>query len=109
MSIHIGGVLGKTIQSTSESKKSDKSSRTKGGQAATDVEATDRLNLTNEATKLQTISNHLSTLPMVDAERVSNVQLALATGKFHIEPIETADHIIEQEKELASLETDKSQ
>ncbi|MEW8014735.1 MAG: flagellar biosynthesis anti-sigma factor FlgM [Candidatus Sedimenticola endophacoides] len=87
MNIHIGGLLGKTIQGSSETKKSDKGSPAtcKAATAA----GTDTLDITDQAAMLQSVTSYLATLPMVDADQVTRVQLALNTGKYHIEPLET--------------------
>ncbi|OQX30715.1 MAG: flagellar biosynthesis anti-sigma factor FlgM [Candidatus Sedimenticola endophacoides] len=108
MNIHIGGLLGKTIQGSSETKKSDKGSPATGKAATTaGTGSTDTLDITDQAAMLQSVTSYLATLPMVDADQVTRVQLALNTGKYHIEPFETADHIIDQELALARADDGK--
>ena len=64
----------------------------------------DRISLTESATRLQTLTEQVMTLPVVDAQEVSNVQRTLATTGLQFEPREAADSLLEQEKAFALIE-----
>jgi hypothetical protein len=46
-------------------------------------------------------------MPVVDVQRVSDVQRAVGTGSFQFEPATAADNLVTQERELALLDISK--
>lgn len=57
----------------------------------------DQVSLTASAALLQELEKEIAQLPVVDAGRVENVQRALATGTFQVDPARTADKLLQLE------------
>lgn len=64
----------------------------------------DRISLTESATRLQTLTDQVKLMPVVDLQEVEDVQRALATGGLHIEAQQAADNLLDQEKAFALIE-----
>jgi negative regulator of flagellin synthesis FlgM len=103
MTIEIGGVSGKPIQESgdknnvsathnSSQKTPAKSSGSGGG---------DTVSLTSSATQLRELETRISDLPVVDVQRVSDVQRALATGTLELSEADAATNLIEIEKSFS--------
>ena len=104
MTIEIGGVPGKPVQDTS-----DKSSVTatadsnhKAPATASGSGGSDRVSLTSSATKLRELESRISELPVVDIQRVSDVQRALATGTLELSEADAAHNLLEIEKSFSA-------
>lgn len=54
----------------------------------------DQLKLSNQAAQLQALEAQIANLPIVDTQRVQDVQRTLATGAFRIEPVQVAHKLI---------------
>lgn len=61
----------------------------------------DKVSLTDSATQIRALETQISSLPIVNASHVSQVQHLLATGNYDFEPIDAADNMLEQEKAFA--------
>ena len=104
MAIEINSISGSSIQSTGDSSQiTDRTSQT--GTAPTDGGNTsasgDRVSLTSSATQLQALEDQISSLPVVDTQRVEATQLALATGTHEVNPETTAEGMLEVERSFA--------
>jgi len=64
----------------------------------------DKVSLTNSATQLQTLTEHVMSMPVVDAKEVADVQHTLATNGLQFEPAQAADNLLDQEKAFAMIE-----
>jgi len=64
----------------------------------------DRVSLTESATRLQTLTDHVMAMPVVDTKEVENVQRTLATGELQLAPQQSADNLLDQEKAFALIE-----
>jgi negative regulator of flagellin synthesis FlgM len=60
----------------------------------------DKLQLSNQAAQLQALEAEIANLPVVDAQRVQDVQRILATGSFQIVPARVADKLLTFEASL---------
>ncbi len=60
----------------------------------------DTVSLTDSASRLQHLESSLNNLPVVDTQRVEGVQLQLATGTFSVDPMSSADKLLEMERNL---------
>ena len=108
MSISISNLPGSTIQNTGDNNRvssQDSTSKDSAVSSATSGYSDDRVSLTSSATQLQQLTQQVSELPMVDVERVTDVQRALATSSLEIRPMVAADNMLTQERELAVLES----
>ena len=102
MTIEIGGVPGKSIQDTG-----DKSSVTGSNNSQTAPATTsrsgggDKVSLTSSAMKLRELEDRIADLPVVDVQRVSDVQRAMATGTLELSEAEAAANLLEIEKSFS--------
>lgn len=62
----------------------------KGGNAGTAAAPTDTLNLTSIGRQLQTLTDSIADLPIVDAGRVEAVKNSIEDGSFRIDPPQVA-------------------
>ena len=49
---------------------------------------------------LQTIGSNMADTPVVDAARVSEIRLAIAEGRFKVNPDVVADHLLQTARDL---------
>jgi flagellar biosynthesis anti-sigma factor FlgM len=61
----------------------------------------DSVNLTDSATRLRELESGLNQLPVVDAQRVEEMQRQLATGSYAVNPVSSADKLLAMERGLA--------
>ena len=61
----------------------------------------DQLKLSSQAAQLQALEAEIANLPVVDTQRVQDVQRTLATGSFQVEPARVADKVLTFEAGLA--------
>lgn len=54
----------------------------------------DQLNLSSKASQLQALEAQVANLPVVDTQRVQDVQRTVATGSYTIEPAQVADKML---------------
>ncbi len=85
---------------TSKSDSQSSTSSTPAGAAS----GQDKVSLTESATQLQTLTEHVKKLPVVDVQEVSDVQHTLATSGLQFEPGQAADTLLDQEKAFAMIE-----
>ena len=64
----------------------------------------DRISLTDSAIRLQTLTDQVKLMPVVDIREVEDVQRTLATGGLHIASQQAAENLLDQEKAFAMLE-----
>jgi len=99
MTIEIGGVLGKSIQDAGD--KSSVSATNNGNQkaaaAASRTGGGDKVSLTSSAMQLRELEDRIADLPVVDVQRVSAVQRAMATGTLEVNEADAATNLLEIE------------
>jgi negative regulator of flagellin synthesis FlgM len=54
----------------------------------------DQLKLSDTAAQLQALEAEIANLPVVDTQRVQDVQRTLATGSYEIQPAQVADAVL---------------
>lgn len=103
MTIEIGGVAGKLIQDAG-----DKSSVTATRNGSQKTSATtsgsggdDQVSLTSSAMKLRELESMIADLPVVDVQKVSDVQRAMATGTLELNEADAAENLLETEKSFS--------
>ena len=105
MTIEISGVPGKPIQDSGE-KSSVTATTNKGGNqqapAAKSGSGKDTVSLTSSAMQLRALEDRIAELPVVDVQRVSDVQRALATGTMELSEADAANNLLEMEKSFSS-------
>ena len=68
--------------------------------ANTPTPPSDRVSLTEQAAQLQALEGQIANLPVVDTQRVREVQHAIATGNLRIDPAAIADKMLNFESGL---------
>ncbi|HOP15788.1 MAG: flagellar biosynthesis anti-sigma factor FlgM [Gammaproteobacteria bacterium] len=105
MGIEISGNSGRPPHEAAEASKSQataNSNQPRAGSAAKGQTAGgDQLKLSNQAAQLQALEAEIANLPVVDTQRVQDVQRTLATGSFQVEPARVADKVLTFEAGLA--------
>ncbi len=103
MTIEVGGVPGKSIQDPGD--KSSVTATNNSGQgapaAASKTGGGDKVSLTASAMKLRELEDRIADLPVVDVQRVSDVQRAMATGTLEINEADAATNLLEIEKSFS--------
>ena len=61
----------------------------------------DTVSLTDTATRMRSLENTLANLPVVDSQRVEDIQRAIASGDFEIDAERLAGKMIHFERQLA--------
>jgi negative regulator of flagellin synthesis FlgM len=103
MTIEIGGVPGKSIQDTGD--KSGVTATSNGNQKAAAASPRpgggDKVSLTSSAMQLRELEDRIADLPVVDVQRVSDVQRAMATGTLELSEADAANNLLEIEKSFS--------
>jgi len=102
MAIEISGLSGRAVQDGMDPSAIAGPQPRQGTVGSTGAAgaSSDRVSLTSSATLLQDLEKEVAAMPVVDAQRVEAVQLSLATGTHEIDPVRTADKLIELELAL---------
>ncbi len=101
MSIEINSASGRPADIGNGPTATGSQQQNSADKAATTQAAADSLNLTDQTARLQALEKSISELPVVNTQRVEQVQNALATGTFQIDPARVADKLLSFEAGLA--------
>jgi len=102
MTIEIGGVAGKSIQDTGDKSNVTGSNNSQTASATTSMSGGgDKVSLTSSAMKLRELEDRIADLPVVDVQRVSDVQRAMATGTLELSEADAAANLLEIEKSFS--------
>jgi negative regulator of flagellin synthesis FlgM len=109
MGIEISGNSGPPPHEAAEAGKSQTTPQTTGPAGAgtgakTGSTGSDRLQLSNQAAQLQALEAEIANLPVINTQRVQDVQRTLATGSFQIKPAEVADKMLQFEAGLGKAQ-----
>ena len=109
MGIEISGNSGRPSHEASDAAKSQNTNQTpaptRGGTGAkTGSTGSDQIQLSNQAAQLQALEAEISNLPVVNTQRVQDVQRTLATGSFQIQPAQVADKMLQFEAGLGKAQ-----
>jgi negative regulator of flagellin synthesis FlgM len=106
MKIEISGIPGKSVQDSGENSSvtatTAKSGNQKAPAAKQSTGGNDTVNLTSSAMQLRALEDRIAELPVVDVQKVSDVQRALATGTLELSEAEAANNLVEMEKSFSS-------
>jgi negative regulator of flagellin synthesis FlgM len=105
MAIEISGVPGKPVQDTGEKSSVSATTTNSGNRKApttTSGSGNDTVSLTSSAMQLRALEDRIADLPVVDVQRVSDVQRALATGTLELSEADAANNLVEMEKSFSS-------
>ncbi len=102
MSIEINGSSGRPPLGTTETAQSGNATADTHNEGATKGSrtATDTFHMTDRANRLQQLEQEIANQPVVDSQRVREVQQALATGSLEIDPARIADKLLRFEAGL---------
>lgn len=101
--MNIQGLPGGLVQNTGDSAamaQAQEASQGRPPMAAATEQRPDTFSLTDSAARLRNLESSLAGLPVVDSQRVEGVQRSLATGSFVVDPVSTADKMLEMERQL---------
>ncbi|MCP3870498.1 MAG: hypothetical protein GY703_20885 [Gammaproteobacteria bacterium] len=107
MSIEIGSSLNGQIQSASDNSKvasAKEPGSERVAEASGSISGKDKFSMTSSASQMQALTEQARAMPVVDADKVSDVQRTMATTGLEFEPTQAAGNMLEQEKALAMLE-----
>ena len=107
MGIEINGSSGRPPQEAVEASKSLATTGQRASQSnagAKNAPTADQLQLSNQAAQLKALEAEIADLPVVDTQRVQDVQRTLATGSFEIQPARVADKMLSFEAGLNKAE-----
>lgn len=68
--------------------------------ASVSASTADTFSLTSKASQLQQLEAQIAKLPVVDTQRVQDVQHAISTGTLQVEPARVADKLLQFEAGL---------
>ncbi len=99
MAIQINGNGSRPPREAAEAGRSQATSASNGraqAGAATKSGASgkDQLSLSSQAAQLQALEAEIANLPVVDAQRVQDVQRTIATQSYEIQPAQVADKVL---------------
>ena len=61
----------------------------------------DQVSLTDSAARLRELENEVSQMPVVDAQRVAEVQRSLSIGTYQVNPSDVAEKMLSMEKAMS--------
>ncbi len=104
MTIDISGIPSRSIQDAGNSNNLTATNDGNQNTAATTTvnNGNDRVSLTSSAMQLRALEERIAELPVVDVQKVSDVQRALATGTLEINEADAADNLLEIEKSFSA-------
>lgn len=97
MSIEINGHNGRPPIDLGENRKPAGDSGKAATESTSSPSSSDKLSLTSSAQQLRALEEQVAELPVVDTQRVQEVQRAIATGSFQIDPAKVADKMLQFE------------
>ena len=105
MAIEISGNKTRPPQETADAGRSQGAARSTnrpqaGAAGKSGPSGADQLKLSNQAAQLQALEAEIANLPVVDAQRVQDVQQTLAVGAYEIQPARVADKVLTFEASL---------
>ena len=103
MAIEITGLPASHVQENSGNKKTQalQNDINNQQQAGPNASSTDHVTLTKTAAKLQKLEKDLSNIPVVDQDRVASLRKAIASGDYKIDPVKTAEKLVQFESALS--------
>jgi negative regulator of flagellin synthesis FlgM len=102
MQIDNNGIQARMAAEALEAKKvSAPQAKEKDNASTTASGSPDTLSLTSEASQMQALESQIAELPVVDTKRVQDVQKALATGSFQVDPAKVAEKMLNFESGLS--------
>lgn len=100
MAVQLYGVSGRAVQSS----RSNSSIRKKGGAASSTLSASagsaETVSFSSAAAQLQALEAEIANMPIADMPLVESIQLALATGDYHVNGEASANGLLEIERKL---------
>ena len=99
MAIEISGNGSKPPREAAEAGKAQATSASSGrapsgGAAKSGASGGDQLRLSSQVAQLQALEAEIANLPVVDTQRVQDVQRTIATQSYEIQPARVADKVL---------------
>ena len=104
MSIEINGSQGRPPAEVGDTRKATEQSAKASTSSSPPPSgsSSDKLSLTSTAVQLRALEDQITELPVVNTQRVEEVQRSLATGSFQIDPARVADKMLQFEAGLST-------
>lgn len=80
----------------------------KGGSAAAAGAAGEKVELSSLSSRMQEIEAALASVPVIDSDRVAEIKLAMAEGRFKVDAGKVADGLIESVRQMLAAQTQKA-
>lgn len=101
MAININGLNGTPVQSTQQSPAQAENQSTRNAtQPAQQANQSDTASLSDAARQLSQLESRLKSSPIVDINRVNNVQRAIETGTLEVNPGSIAEKLVQFESQI---------
>ena len=98
----ISNGIGTRPQNISDNQQSQQVNSNTGQQGASNasVTSTDTVSLTGTASQLRALEQQISSLPIVDVQRVNSIKQEISSGSYVIDPPKVADKMIQIESAI---------
>ncbi|PCI22392.1 MAG: flagellar biosynthesis anti-sigma factor FlgM [Piscirickettsiaceae bacterium] len=100
MSINIKGVSGKGSQTSTRKVSGDNKASKSSSNVATQKPQDDSVDLTEAASRIQSIEQSLSNIPIIDDTRVESISNSINDGSYTVDNEKIADQIIASEEQI---------
>jgi negative regulator of flagellin synthesis FlgM len=106
MTIEMQGVVNRSAAEVAEQSKSTSDARTRPAESQTSAVsgrpmASDQFSLTDSAAQMRALESQIASLPVVDTQRVTEVQTMLSAGELQIKPAQVAEKLLSFELGMA--------
>lgn len=95
--------VGKAKTNANVTKDSNQASQAAATASTSKPPKSDSVSITSQAQQLQSTQAKLSSIPEVDQKKVQEIKLAIAEGRYKIDPEKLATNIAQFENELKDL------
>lgn len=104
MAIDINGLGSSHLQGAGDGSRTGQVARTEqtvAQQQTGKSSTTDTVLITDSASRLRNLEKSISTMPVVDSQRIESIRKAINDGDFDIEPDKVADKMISFENQFS--------
>ncbi len=100
MAVQLYGVSGRAVQSSNSNSSIRKKGGTDPSTSSASADSAETVSFSSAAAQLQALEAEIANMPIADMPLVESIQLALATGDYHVNGEASADGLLEIERKL---------
>ncbi len=100
MAVQLYGVSGRAVQSSNSNSSIRKKGGTDSSTSSVSADSAETVSFSSTAAQLQALEAEIANMPIADMPLVESIQLALATGDYHVNGEASADGLLEIERKL---------